>query len=235
MKDRDNQRLYQLATAAIRVALIDNHRIMTDLLTKALTEKPRVEVLFTATNGLHMQEQLTVHGIPDIVVMDVHMPEMDGYLSVEWLRLYHPHVRILVLTAFDDPDMVAQMRVYEVEGFLSKADDHEELYHAILQVADTGVYHNERMGKPSRFDPEMENLRGQLLRLRERKYEFLQLICEDINLNKVADRMGVGRSAVKRYTELMYEQYGVHSRYALLRRLFETGILPLRPPRPDGH
>ncbi len=205
---------------------------MTDLLKKALTEKPRIEVLFTATNGLHMQEQLVTHGTLDVAVMDVHMPEMDGYLSVEWLRQYHPQVRILVLTAFDDPDMVAQMQLYEVEGFLSKADGPDELYRAILQVADTGHYHNERLGKPSRFDPKMENLRGQLLRLRERKYEFLRLICEDIDLNVVAKRMGVGRSAVKRYTELLYEQYGVHSRYALVRRLFETGMLP---PRPDGH
>ena len=209
----------------IRVALVDNHRLVTELLKTYLDDAPRTEVLFEAENGLHMQEQLAQHGPPDVMVMDIRMPGMDGYRSAEWLRDEYPGVRILILTAVDDPDMVAQMHVLEVMSFAYKADGFGVLYEAIVQVADNGVYRNERQPRPSRFDPYLENLRGQLLRLRQRKYEFMEHICEDIDLNEVANRMDVTRSAVKRYTEALYEQYDVHSRHALVRRLFETGAL----------
>src|SRR5690606_1956982 len=82
--------------ATIRVALVDNHLLLTNLLKGFLDNKPRTTVLFTALDGLDMQAQIDVYGLPDLVLMDVHMPEMDGYRSVEWLRRNHPHIRIVV-------------------------------------------------------------------------------------------------------------------------------------------
>ena len=208
------------------MALVDNHRILTDLMTKFLNSQPRTNVLFTAENGLDMQSKLDSDNLPDVMVLDVRMPEMDGYLTAGWLREFYPSVRILILTALQDEDLVTHLQLLDVNGFLYKTDGHEEAYRAITEVMDKGYYQHEAVKRPSQFDVQRERERVFLQKLYTRRYELYPLLCTDMSKGQIAKCMDVSYASVKRYTETLFEQYGVSSRPALVSKLYELGLVP---------
>lgn len=208
------------------MVLVDNHRVLTDLLTKYLNSQPRTEVLFAAESGLDLEHKLDPDNLPDVVVLDIRMPDKDGYLTAEWLNNFYPSVRVLVLTAFKDEDMLPRMKLHDVRGIAYKTDGHEAIYQAILDVFDNGYHHHDEIKSISAYDVRVESERQHHKSLNARRYELYPLLCTDLSKVEIAKRMEVSYAAVKRYTEGLFAHHGVKTRSALVSKLHELGLVP---------
>src|SRR3546814_7918294 len=90
--------------STIRLALIEDEVLLGEMLAKQLTDQPGIHVLFTARSGELIVDKIAEHGAPDVVLMDIQMPIMNGYRSTRWLRDHHKEVGILALSGMADPE-----------------------------------------------------------------------------------------------------------------------------------
>ena len=210
----------------IQVALIDNHALFLDGLEQMLHGQEGIKVLFTAANGQDMQHQIQRHGVPDVVLMDIKMGIMNGYRATQWLTDNHPRVAVLAVTAFEDEDAVEEMLRCGARGYITKAEGHAELYKAILEVAKTGKYINDRVsGRKLHAAVDGGAIRKSMDVLNERKQEFLELCCSDLSYEQIGQQLEVSHAAVKRYAEELYMHFGVRTRHALVAHAFRMGLI----------
>jgi signal transduction histidine kinase/CheY-like chemotaxis protein len=122
----------------IRVVLVDDHVVVRSGLRLALTQEPRIEVIDECDDGFQAV-QAAERVPPDIIVMDVEMPGMDGIEATRRIKRRHPEIRIIGLSMFDDPETSRKMRQAGADSYLSKAGPSEELIAEILARAESGA------------------------------------------------------------------------------------------------
>ncbi|MFB2118441.1 response regulator [Parapedobacter sp. 2B3] len=211
----------------IRLAIVDDRSVSVDNLRRAVSDKQDVVLSFTATNGIDLQEQMDIHGAPDVILLDVEMPLKDGYKTAQWLRQYYPDVRIIAISIFAEPAVVSGMIRSGAHGFLPKGSPSSMVYSAIKEVVERGVLRNAYAdGEPSVAPANPDGgMRPETLTVRQ--IELMHLCDSDDTFEVIADKMCLSVHTVKRYASEMYHLFGVHSRPALLREARRLGLLPL--------
>src|SRR4051812_7165658 len=124
------------------VGLIDDHVLLRRGLATLLIENGYPQVI-EADNGRQFIDHLAEHPFPDIVILDINMPVMDGYATAKWLKQHHPEVKILALSMYDDEQSIIRMLRYGAGGYILKDVEPEELKTAISTILEKGYYHNE--------------------------------------------------------------------------------------------
>lgn len=218
----------------LRLAIVDDSRRWVDNLSRALCPYPGMEVVFTARNGAEMQERIAETGPPDVAILDVEMPVLNGYETARWLARHHPGTRILTFSAYEDEDVVQEMLRRNVHGFLVKGMDPGIIHEAIRTVHRHGILINEhitpqmvkRIDSESRQDTYPLEETG-ITALRERHYRLLPYLDTDDAYKGIADKLCVSVATVKGYADELYKALGVHSRAAAVREARRLGLLPL--------
>src|ERR1700743_3764388 len=141
----------------IHIAIVDDHTLFRSGVAALMAEFEELEVVFEAENGQQMQAALARHDKPDVVLMDINMPLMDGYESAKWLKKNHPKIKILALSMFEDDKAVIQMIKCGAGGYILKKSRPREVLEAIKAIYAKGVYINEMVsGKLLRSVAEKE-------------------------------------------------------------------------------
>jgi len=211
----------------IRVAVVDDRSLSVDNLRRAVRDRADMELVFTATNGVDLQEQMEIHGAPDVLLLDVEMPVMDGYKTAQWLRQAHPGVRIIAVSIFADPQVVDGMLRSGAHGFLEKGASSDTVYHALKEVAAAGTLMNEFVSDEQLAAAAAMDAGHGPESLTDRQIELLHLCDSDDTFEVVADKMCLSVHTVKRYASELYSRFGVHSRTALMREARRVGLLPM--------
>ena len=171
---------------------------------------------------------------PDLILLDMHMPVMDGYETITWLRANRPAILPLALT-FDASDdaMVRAVRA-GARGFVRKDARPVLLRTALDSLMLTGYYHDEELHAGMIRSP---GLRTQAERERERvladitprEMEFLRLVCapEEFTYDRIADQMGVHRSTVDKFRESLFDKFGIKSKTGLVLFAVRHGVAGL--------
>ena len=115
----------------IKVALADDHKIFRDGIRMALKDKEYLKILWEAEDGRDLMHKIKLKK-PDVLLMDIRMPEVDGVNAIGILRKEYDDVKIIVLTMYDDQEMITRMMEMGANPYLTKTSDPEEIYHAIL-------------------------------------------------------------------------------------------------------
>ena len=132
-----------MAAEKIRIAIVDDHTLFRNGVVGLMNEFDELEVVFEAANGQQMQNALSMHALPEVVLMDINMPLMDGYETTAWLKKNHPQIKILALSMFEDDKAVIKMIKNGASGYLLKESKPGELLEAIKTIHTRGVYINE--------------------------------------------------------------------------------------------
>src|SRR5690349_19493762 len=122
------------------IALADDHVLLRNGLANLLRDH-EYDVLFEADNGKEFLERFPLHSLPDIVLMDINMPKMDGYETTLWLKKNHPTVKVLALSMYDDENAIIRMIKNGARGYILKDSDPAELRAAIHALLTKGFYH----------------------------------------------------------------------------------------------
>jgi DNA-binding NarL/FixJ family response regulator len=215
----------------IKVALADDHILLRNGLADHLSGIG-YDVLFQADHGQDLIRQLQPARLPDIVLMDINMPKMDGYETTAWLRANHPSVHVLALSMYDDENAIIRMVKSGARGYILKDTEPAELQQALTAVYQKGFYHSELVsGKLihsiNHLDsPDHPSLRD-LFSLSDRELEFLKLACTEMTYKEIADQMHLSPRTIDGYRDALFEKLELKSRVGLVLFAVKNGVITL--------
>jgi DNA-binding NarL/FixJ family response regulator len=214
------------------VALVDDHVMLRKGLAGIIRNFESHDVLFEADNGRQCVEKLEAGLIPSIVLLDINMPEMDGYATALVIRDRFPDVKVLALSMYDSENSIIRMLRNGARGYILKDSDPLELKAALQDVQHKGYYHSEMItSRLIRLVNDLDNPDGQLQQLisfNEREIEFLKLACTELPYKEIADKMGVSPRTVEGYRDALFEKLSVKSRVGLVLYAIRSGMVLVR-------
>ncbi len=205
----------------IRIALVDDHVVLRKSLCIMLGNMPGFKVVLEADNGLQLIEQLQAGASPDLVLLDITMPGMDGTETARWLKQEHPDIKILVVTMLRSDPVILQMVKIGARGYLLKDCEPSELKDAINAVYETGYYYNEL------FTPGMRtsNISDDNTALSAQEISFLRWACTDLTHKEIAVEMQVSPRTVDGYRDSLFRKLNVTSRVGIVIYAIRNGFI----------
>ncbi|MDX8340913.1 response regulator transcription factor [Draconibacterium sp. IB214405] len=184
----------------IDIVVTDDHMLFRKGMAALLEDFEMVENIYEAGNGvqlLRLLEGLDKH--PDLILLDINMPEMDGVEVAGFLRRDYPDIRILILSMEDAPQLVTHLINEGVNGYLLKSADPEELELAVKKVIKNDFYFSGSLsgavlqGMKSTGSHDLVKK----LKLTKRELEVLKLLCEELTATEIGDRLGLSARTVE--------------------------------------
>lgn len=212
------------------LVLVDDHVIVRNGL-KALIEKlGPYEVVAEFDSAIAFSHALPIEPSPDLILMDLNMPGMNGDELIEKLRKANFSIPILVLTLNSDESTIIRLFRNGVKGLLMKNCSASILKTAIETILEGGYYHNEFLTLSLTKDAIKPNQTEQeviLASLTDREKEFLKLVCNENELTyeQIADRMDVARRTVDGYREGIFEKWNIKSKTGLVLFVLKHNLL----------
>lgn len=208
----------------INIAIVDDHTLFRNGVAALMTEFEELHVIFCAGDGKEMQEMLSKSPSADIILMDINMPEMDGYKATSWLKETYPNIKVLALSMFDDEKAVIGMIRSGACGYVLKESKPREVLEAIKTIHTKGVYINELVSGKLLYS--MANQKDTPL-LSAREVEFLKLCCSELTYKEIADSMFVSPRTVDNYRESLFQKLNLKSRTGLVLYSLKNELIQL--------
>jgi two-component system, NarL family, invasion response regulator UvrY len=211
------------------VVLVDDHVLLRNGLASLVKSFGNYGVLFEASNGRQFIDQLQPDNTPDIVLLDINMPEMDGYETALWLKKHKPEIKVLALSMYDNENAIIRMFKAGAKGYILKDCDPTELRIAMDSIMRKGFYYSEMVtGRLihtiSKLDEEESDV-SQLVHLNEREIEFLKLACTEMTYKEIADRMFLSPRTIDGYRDSLFEKLSAKTRVGLVMYAIRNGIV----------
>jgi len=213
-----------IQTSKITLALADDHSLFRKGMAGLLTSLTRFEILFDAANGKELLDMLDPANLPQIVLMDINMPELDGYETSAALHKKYPEVKIIALSMYDNEFSIIRMLKNGANGYLLKDCDPAELVRAIESVAKNGYYHSELLS--GRL---LHALAGEsaVPELTEKEITFLRYCCTDYTYKEIAERLSLSPRTVEGYRDILFDKLQTKSRTGLAMYAIKSGIVQI--------
>lgn len=210
------------------IVLVDDHILLRTGLA-SLVKNLGHEVLFEADNGKEFTEKLESPFLPDVVLLDINMPEMDGYATAQWLKSNHPDIKVLALSMYDNETSIIRMLKCGAKGYILKDSEPAELNAAIDALMNKGYYYSDLVsGKLihaiNKIDDEGSDV-NTLNNLNERETDFLKYTCSELTYKEIADKMFVSPRTVDGYRDALFEKLHVKTRVGLVMYAIKNGIV----------
>lgn len=214
---------------SIRVALADDHVLLRNALSGLIDGFGTCKVIFECNNGKDLMGQIREGNIPDVVLLDLNMPEMNGYDTAALLQKEFPAIHVLMLTMYDSEISMIKLLQAGVKGFLKKDIPPGELKFAIQSVMESGYYYsNSTTGKLVNLFRKNDDSNPLLkILLSEQELEFLQLACSDLTYKEIAQQMGLNPRSVDTLRDQLFVKLDVRSRVGLAMVAIKQGIVTL--------
>jgi len=197
------------------LVIVDDHLLVANSLKSLIEMFLGYHVLYHAKNGLDLQQKLEQETLPDIILLDVNMPIMNGYETMEWLNKNHPEIKVLALFMDDDEQMVLKMLSKGANGYMLKDIHPETLKVALNEVMEKGYYHSDRVTvtllnslKPKEEVP--------TFLLKDTELSFLQYACSELTYSEIANKMNVSPKTVDNYRNELFKKFKVKNRVGLV-------------------
>lgn len=208
------------------VGLVDDHQLFIKSLSMMLDSFEEYDVIVEALNGKDLQQKLSaLDAVPEIMLIDVNMPVMDGVATAAWLSEHYPSIKLIALSMNDKDTSVIKMFKAGCCSYLLKDAHPTELEKALNQVREKGYYNSEtgqlnfgRLLIKAEGKPEIT--------VSAKELQFLKLACSDLTYKEIASMMNLAERTIDGYRESLFQKFGVQSRVGLcleaLRKEFVT-------------
>lgn len=209
---------------SIRIIIADDHGILREALRSFLQQQPEFEVVGEATTGQEVLENCEALN-PDIVIMDISMPSMNGIECAERLRKQNPETRILALTSYDDDEHLKECLLAGVNAYVLKKSFSEDLKLALLTVFRGGTYIDAAITNRLRSLLKDDHHGGVENNLSEREIQVISLIARGLSLKDVSSQLKISVKTVETYKARSLEKLNLRSRAELVKYALEHGWL----------
>jgi two-component system, NarL family, invasion response regulator UvrY len=210
------------------LALADDHVLLRNGLAQ-LVQSLGFTVLFEADNGKDFVGKIDKSNLPQLVLMDINMPEMDGYATTQWLKENHPDVKVLALSMYDNEASIIRMLKCGAKGYILKDSEPAELKTAIDAIISKGYYYSDLVsGKLINAINKIEDGGSDvhtLVNLNDRETDFLKYACTEMTYKEIADKMFVSPRTIDGYRDALFEKLQVKTRVGLVMYAIKNSIV----------
>lgn len=213
----------------ISIAIADDHYLVAEGLANLVQKFDNYEVLLVAENGRDLLSRFQSGTLPDIALVDLNMPQMDGFETAFQLRQLHPTVRVIALSMTDREEHIIRMVRNGARGYLLKDCRPSELRRALDDVMTKGFYYSDFLTHQlirSIKAPDAEKPMS-FFNLNNREYNFLKMACSELTYNQIADKMCVSPRTVDGYREVVFQKMSVRTRVGMVMEALRHGLVQL--------
>ena len=210
----------------IKIALADDHVLLRNGLASMIRQMGYT-VLFEADNGQDLIEKIGSGPGPDLVLMDINMPGMDGHETTAWLKNNRPLIKTLALSMYDDEQIIIRMLANGACGYILKDSEARELKAAIEMVMQQGFYFSELVTGKLLYTVNRMDVTGagmKLSKLTDREIEFLKLACTEMTYRTIAQQMNLSPRTIDGYRDALFEKLHIKTRVGLALYAIKNGI-----------
>ncbi len=203
----------------ISIAIVDDHRLMRAGLANMIAGFKGYKVTIEAGNGLLFIESLKKNKPPSIVLLDINMPEMDGYQTAQWIRQNLPDTKIIALSMYENDYAIIQMLKNGCHGYLLKNSEPMLLYTAFNEIKKYGYFSNDMVSdKLIHYigdESALKKQQDQVNQLTEKEKAFMGWVCTDKTYKEIADKMFISPRTVDTYRDHLFKKLDVKTRVGL--------------------
>ncbi len=212
----------------IKIAIADDYKIYRDGLKVGLSADENMDIIAEADNGEDLMKILETAS-PDVIIMDLKMPIMDGMEATKLVRKKYPSIKVLVVTMYEDDKFIIHLMENGANGYLLKNAEPEEILKSIYAVQENGYYFNDLVNKAllkklvlkNNFKPSF----NQNIELTEREQEVLKLICEEKTAAEIGKEIFLSPRSVEGIRQRLIEKIGVRNSAGLVMFAIKNGIV----------
>ncbi len=212
-----------------QIALVDDHSLLRGSLASLINSFDGYAVSFEADNGKDFINQLQTHKTPDIVLLDITMPEMNGFETAAWIKKYLPATRVLVLSMMDNETAIISMLKNGARGYILKDSKPGIFHQALNEIRDRGFFMNElvsnKMLNYVRADTGADA--GIIAQLSNNERVFLVHCCSEMGYKEIAAEMGLSTRTVEGYRDELFKKLDLNSRVGLAMFAVKNGLYKL--------
>jgi DNA-binding NarL/FixJ family response regulator len=211
----------------ITIAIADDYKIFRDGLKLCFSSDKNLQVLFETDNGEELIEALKTQQ-PDIIIMDINMPLLDGMEATKIVRKKYDKIKILVITMYDNDKFIINLMENGAHGYLLKNAEPKEIIKAIYAVCENGYYFNDLVNKALLKKLVMKNnLKPSFnhnIELTEREQEVLKMICEEKTAVEIGKEIFLSPRSVEGIRTRLIEKVGVRNTAGLVMFAVKNGL-----------
>jgi two-component system response regulator DegU len=212
----------------IKVYIADDHTLFRKAMANLIQTFEQVSHVKDAENG---KELLTImkYEVPDVAIVDLQMPVMDGAETCENIITKYPDVKIIILTMHDSERYILHMMEMGVHAFLLKNTEPDELQEAILAVIEKDFYHNDLVASVLRKNVK-ERRTGQRpvftsIELSDREKEVVMLVCQELTIKEIGQKLSISENTVRNHRVNIMDKIGVNNMVGLVKYAYEIGLV----------
>jgi DNA-binding NarL/FixJ family response regulator len=205
----------------IKIVLVDDHRLFRSGIASLINNFAPYKIIFEAENGEDLIRKISPKFKPDIILLDMNMPVMNGESTAQWLIHNYPEISIIVLSMIDDPAKVLTMIRMGVKGYLLKSAEPSEFEEALKMVSQDELYYPEFI--THQLIQPVVHTEG----LHPRETDFLKLACTEMTYREIADQMCISVRTVDGYRDQLFEKLGAKNRVGLVLYAIKNKIIEL--------
>jgi DNA-binding NarL/FixJ family response regulator len=216
-------------TEPIKIFLVDDHAVVRNGLRSLIERMGNYQVIAQFDNGQELLDAMPFETQPDIIIMDLAMPILDGKQTMQEFKTRKIPLPVLMLTLETSEKAIIDLFRIGIRGYLPKSCTAEVLKKAIDDIVTSGYYHNEMLVKALTADDKEDTDERQkvLSHATERELEFLTLVCDEqeFTYEQIADKMGISRRTVDGYRESLFEKFNIKSKTGLVLFAIKYGVI----------
>ncbi len=210
----------------ITIAYAEDHNSVRQGIVLLVEKSGKIKVEFEAENGKELISQIEQSGkLPDVCMIDISMPVMDGFTLVDEIKKRWKDLKILVLSAYDEEYLIIKMIRKGANGYIFKGCSAESIRQAITDIHETG-YHYSTVANNKLFSM-VQKKQIKFNDFTSRDLEFLKYCCSDLTYIDIAALMNTTQRSIAGYRSKLFSKFGINSRASLVMLAMQTGLLGL--------
>ena len=214
----------------LNLSIVDDNSFLINAIKEKLSFFDDINIKHTATNGSELLQNLEANHNLDLILMDIEMPVLNGIETTQMVKQKYPHIKIVMLTAFDNDENIFNAIQAGADGYLLKEIDPKALYDGILETMNGGAAMNPSIAmktlKLLRNPTHIQNLSDQeQIELSKRETEVLEQLSKGLSYTAIADNLFLSPSTVRKHIENIYKKLQVHSKIEAVQKAKRHNII----------